>query len=678
VSGLAFHPTEQNLLYARTDVGGAYRWSEATGRWIPLNDAISRADAQLHGVLSLALDRNDPNRVYLAAGQYTASWARTAALMSSADRGATWSSVDLPFKLGGNEDGRTTGERLQVDPNKGSILLLGATANGLWRSDNRGAAWSQIAAFTPTSVTFVLFDPRSGSTGNATQTIFVGVNSTTAATIYRSNDGGATWASVPNQPIGFIPHRADIDANGVLYISYSNSLGPVNATNGAVWKFNTGTNIWTPISPVTPLAAGSWDQFGYAGLSIDPQQPGTVMVATLNRYAAGENIFRTTDGGLTWKALRAKAQTTANNAPWAYFHRSSLSISHWMGALTIDPKNSNRVWYGSGVGVWRSSDVIRADADLSTTWTFPSDGIEESVLFELKSPPSGAPLLSAMWDIDGFRHDTLDASPASGMYNPANGHGPGLDFAESNPNLVVRTSIGAATRGYRSADGGSTWTAFGSAASGALTNNPGKIAISAQGSYLVWMPENSPASYSIDNGATWSPSAGSPGAGQNLTPVADRVDDKRFAIYDQAAGRVYVSTDGGASFAAGGVTDRWGGVLRAAPGFAGHLWLPTYLGIQRSTNGGVSFSYLPGIQEAWSLGFGKAAPGQTHPAVYVWGKVNNVEGIYRSDNVGVTWVRINDDAHRFGYAGVVIGDPRVYGRVYIGTGGRGIIIGDLN
>ena len=44
---------------------------------------------------------------------------------------------------------------------------------------------------------------------------------------------------------------------------------------------------------------------------------------------------------------------------------------------------------------------------------------------------------------------------------------------------------------------------------------------------------------------------------------------------------------------------------------------------------------------------------------------------------GAAWTRINDDQHQWGWIGqVVIGDPRVYGRVYVGTNGRGILYGE--
>ena len=57
-----------------------------------------------------------------------------------------------------------------------------------------------------------------------------------------------------------------------------------------------------------------------------------------------------------------------------------------------------------------------------------------------------------------------------------------------------------------------------------------------------------------------------------------------------------------------------------------------------------------------------------------------MQGIFRSDTQGASWIRISDDAHNCGgpdAASAFVGDPRVYGRIYMGMNGRGIIDGDI-
>jgi hypothetical protein len=121
-----------------------------------------------------------------------------------------------------------------------------------------------------------------------------------------------------------------------------------------------------------------------------------------------------------------------------------------------------------------------------------------------------------------------------------------------------------------------------------------------------------------------------------------------------------------------------GGILRSAPGFEGHLWQPTSGGLYRSTDSGSNFSRVASVQEAYQVGFGKAATGQSYPAIFLWGRVNSVTGIFRSDDTAATWVRINNDQTQFGSINLVAGDPNVYGRVYLATGGRGIIVGEIS
>jgi photosystem II stability/assembly factor-like uncharacterized protein len=673
VSGIVFHPTQRELIYARTDVGGSFRWDPNHQAWTPLNDALGSDSASLLGVVSLAVDPGNPNLVYLACGQYTQPWEKkSAAILWSTDRGVTWSQTALPFKLGGNEDGRSAGERLQVDPNHGGILFLGTNHDGLWTSaDHHLSLWDRVDGFPAHSVTFVLFDQRSGRPGRPTPTIYAG-SSDGQNGLFRSTDGGKTWAAVPGQPGGMIPQHAALDARGVLYLTYANHLGPNGITDGRVGKFNPADGTWTDISPLQP---NQEDKFGYAGLALDPQRPGTLLVTTLDRWTKGDEIFRSTDGGATWIGLCAKATWDHSPAPYV-----AKLKPHWMGAVDLDPFNSDRAIVVTGYGVWMCDNLTAADAGGPTHWVFQDHGLEETVLAALVSPPAGAPLVSAIYDITGFRHDTLDVSPPRGAFDPVFRSCYSIDFAAKKPAQLALTHAGGSQRGSYSLDGGTSWASFASSPPPALSNGPGAIAIAADGCSLVWLPKGSTPFYSLDNGATWRKSRGGPTSAGNYQitrPTADREDPRKFYIYDLVKGRLWISVDGGATF--GRTAPKLpadGGSLGCVFGYEGDLWLPTGAGLYRSVDSGANFVRLASVQAASQVGFGRAAPGREYPAVYLCGKVDEVEGIFRSDDAGTSWVLINDRRHRFGEIRTIIGDPRTYGRVYLGTGGRGIIYGD--
>jgi len=143
--GIIFHPKAKDVRYARTDMGGAYRWDKEEGRWMPLLDFVSYADNNFIGVESIAVDPNDKNTVYLDCGTYTSS--TDGAIFWSHDGGRTFGRTDVPFKMGGNENGRGNGERMMVDPNNSNIIYVGTRQAGLWRSTDKAQSFEQVASF---------------------------------------------------------------------------------------------------------------------------------------------------------------------------------------------------------------------------------------------------------------------------------------------------------------------------------------------------------------------------------------------------------------------------------------------------------------------------------------------------------------------------------------------------
>lgn len=681
-TGIVFHPTAKDVLYMRTDMGGAYRWIATSSSWEPITDMYGSADWNMLGIESIALDPQDPDIIYVAAGTYTNGWANNSSILRSHDRGNTWDRVVVTnsFLFGGNEDGRSMGERMVVDPNKGSILFLGTRRAGLWKSLDSAKTWTKVTSF-PVSTTannvgigFVTFDPRTKNNANETQIIYAGV-AQNGSSLYRSVDGGSTWNLVPGAPAGLMPHHAILASDGTLYSTWGDGPGPNGVTKGEVFKMNTSNDQWTNITPLTNTAANYG--FGYAGLAVDAEHPQTVMVSTMDYWYPGDTPFRTTDGGATWKIIKSTTTRNASSTPflrWGAANDANLGCGNWEGVMAIDPFNSNIVMYVTGATIWGTKGITNIDNGSSAEWTPFVKGFEQSAVEDLASPPSGADLISGIGDVGGFVHSNIDVSPASGMLNPRYTSGTSVDFAESKPNTIVRVGRGCdntlGTCGSVSADGGTSWTTFAAAPGGAREN--GVVAISADGTTIVWSPGTTAAYYTTNQGGNWTACAGLNATGVSV--IADRVNSQKF--YAVVNGTLYASTDGAKTFTAK-ATGLSGAYLKAVPGYEGHLWLSGNNGIYRSTDGGTTFTKITTTGDIWHHGFGKAATGKIYPSIFVNGTVKNVTGIFRSDDEGATWVRANDDAHQWGGGSVVIGDPKVFGRFYLATNGRGIIVGDL-
>ncbi|MFF9037519.1 cellulose binding domain-containing protein [Streptomyces sp. NPDC014892] len=709
VPGIVFNRKEKNLAYARTDIGGAYRWVESSKTWTPLLDSVGWDDWGHTGVVSLASDPVDPNKVYVAAGTYTNSWdPGNGAILRSSDRGASWQKANLPFKLGGNMPGRGMGERLAVDPNRNSVLYLGApSGKGLWRSTDSGATWSQVTNFpnvgnyvadpSDTSgyssdnqgIVWVTFDESTGTSGNATRTLYVGVADKDNA-VYRSTDAGATWSRLAGQPTGYLAHKGVLDTvNGHLYLSYSDKGGPYDGGKGQLWRYATASGTWTNISPV----AEADTYYGFSGLTVDRQDPGTVMATAYSSWWPDTQIFRSTDSGATWTKAwdyssypnRANRYTMdVSSSPWLTWGANpsppeqSPKLGWMTEALEIDPFNSNRMMYGTGATIYGTENLGNWDSGGQFTIKPMVRGLEETAVLDLASPPSGAPLLSALGDIGGFRHTDLTKVPSMMFTQPNFTTTTSLDYAESNPNTVVRVgNLDSGPHIAFSTDNGANWFA-GTDPSG--VSGGGTVAAAADGSRFVWSPAGTGVRYATGFGTSWSTSSGIPA---DAIVESDRVDPKTF--YGFKSGKFYVSTDGGATFTASNATGLPSGDsvrFKALPGVKGDVWLAGgatdgAYGLWHSTDAGATWTKLSGVEQADTIGFGKAATGASYQTLYTSAKIGGVRGIFRSTDKGATWTRINDDAHRWGWTGAAItGDPRVYGRVYIATNGRGVIYGD--
>ncbi|TDL28306.1 Oligoxyloglucan reducing end-specific cellobiohydrolase [Rickenella mellea] len=702
VPNIVFNPTQKGLAYARTDIGGAYRLN-ADDTWTPLLDFADVNHWNYWGVDALATDPVNTTRVYLATGMYTNSWdPNNGQILISTNYGATWTASPLPFKVGGNMPGRGVGERLAIDPNSNNILFFGArSGNGLWKSTDFGATWSKVSSFTNTGtyvpdptdtsgynsdklgITWVTFDSTSGTSGKATPRIFVGVGNLGSTNVMVSNDAGSTWNAVAGQNSTYIPHKGVLSpATKTLYISYSNGAGPYDGSLGAVMKYNITSGVWTDITPVS----GGNLYFGFGGLAIDAQHPNTIMVAALNSWWPDGQIFRSIDGGVTWSPLWSWGVYPAINkfysyvdtlAPWlgpdnTVTTLGTLQIGWMMEGLSIDPFDSNHWLYGTGATILGGRDLLKWDTTHNVTLESLADGIEETAVTALVSPPVGPPLLSGVGDIEGFVHNSLTVAPATNFLNPSWSTTSDIDYAGNKPTNFVRIGSGTGSQQIAlSFDSGTTWSIDYGAP---ITLSGGKVALSANADTVLWRTGSSGVQVSqYTNAFTVVSSLPS-----DAQIASDKVNNSVF--YGASGSKFYVSVDGGHTFTSpsGLGSSKSPQKIVVNPSVTGDVWVSTDVGIFHSVNSGTTFTQLPGITQAWAIALGAPAKAGGYPAIFAAAVLGTTTGYFRSDDAGVNWVQINDAAHGFAAPGSnpVSGDPRIYGRVYIGTNGRGIFYGD--
>lgn len=511
VSGIITSRQQQNLMYARTDVGGAYRWNAADSSWIPLQDWANATQSGFYGVESLAIDPRSPNKLYMLVGINYFDNGKSAILKSD-DYGQTFTTIEVTgqFKAHGNGMGRSNGERLQVDPNLGTTLYCGTRANGLFKSTDAGLTWNRLTGLnvttTPNSngVNFVVIDSSSGSSGVASQKIFAGVSryDTIGINLYVSTDAGATFTPVTGGPTGFMPQSAKLLGNGDMIINYANGAGPNGTTftgsnepmnNGGIWKYNTSTGIWTNLTP-------SGINRAWGGITVDPNNPARMMASTINNYqlqygpanggAYGDRIYLTTNGGATWTDVVARGFTLDPAGTWVLG-----GAIHWAGSIEFDPFNTNKVYITSGNGIFSNSNIDNP----ATQWKFEVKGLEETVPTDIVSVPGGA-LHTTIGDYDGFRFTNL--SQYGERYAPRVGTNTGIAMATAAPNKLVRVGSGM----YISTDGGTTWikTTAALPPGSATPGTQGKVALSADGSRILYCPSGSSLTYySTNEGASW-------------------------------------------------------------------------------------------------------------------------------------------------------------------------------
>jgi photosystem II stability/assembly factor-like uncharacterized protein len=283
---------------------------------------------------------------------------------------------------------------------------------------------------------------------------YIGVNN---GGVWKTTDYGHVWEPIfDDQQTGSIGALAVAPSNpDILYVGSGEGLQrPDLSTGDGVYKSTDGGKSWKNM--------GLRDGQQISAILVDPADPDRLFVAVLGHpYGANEErgVFRSTDGGKTWKKVLYKDENTGAVA-LAFDPTNPKTIFADLWAARQGPWENGQ-WRGDGSGLFKSTDG-------GETWTQLTNG--------LPTTKQGLGRIGfAIAPSDPKRmYATVDAPKLGGIYrsddagdswerinDEARLWGRGDDFAEVRVDPKNKDRVYMAnTSTYRSSDGGKTFTAF--------------------------------------------------------------------------------------------------------------------------------------------------------------------------------------------------------------------------
>ena len=647
ITGLVIHPSQPDLIYARTDVGGAYRWSD--GEWISLTGDLTVEN--FFGIAGIAVDPQNPNIVYMAAGK---NWWSECDVLKSYDRGATWERCNLGRgqSFYGNGSRREYGECIAVSPNNSDIVYVGTyhdencqDSGGLWKSADGGQTWSQVSGVPKSDVRSLVFD---------------------GDILYASSEGNGVYRIENEQCEKIEGSPASARRMAVSGDSLLIAADNLYRYQGGVITEQAFANNVSYVSAVA--AVGDF-----------------VVVSADTGNFMKMPIFYSQDGGKTWKDSFQWEEHTSD-VPW-FRHEYFSSATSCVALDSSDPK---KVMFGDWFSVWRTDDITA----MRSKWKNPMKGIEEGVPFTAVSAPSGARLIVAMADTDGARYEDFENYPQNTHSAPRLQSATSVNYCESNPDYVARVGVTPTDEygdGGYSTDNGITWTPFADFPLGSNGHKvqPSRIVVSSEADEngiplaLLMVAVDGTAYRSTDSGASWTKLENFPANHTSqsfwlweVRVIADKTNGKRFYVANDSAdyAGLYKSDDLGLNWEK--ISDQVFARIKSDFGRPDAIWAVGKAdgGLYRSTDGGIAFEKIAGVSEVKGFDLGKPRIGSKESAVYFCGKLNGKYGVYKSDDYGISFESISAGAKNlYNSVTFLTADRQKYGAVYIGTNGTGLL-----
>jgi photosystem II stability/assembly factor-like uncharacterized protein len=315
--------------------------------------------------------------------------------------------------------------------------------------------------------------------------------------VFKSTDYGRTWIPIfDDQPTGSVGCLAVAASDpNVIYVGSGEGLQrPDLSVGDGIYKSTDAGKTWTHL--------GLRDGQQIPQIAVDPRNPDRLLVAVAGHpYGPNEErgVFRSTDGGKTFEKVLYKDENIgAADVQIDPAHPDVAYASLWEAR---QGPWENAVWNGTGGGIFKSTDGGKTWRQLSKG--LPEGIIQANLtisassskhLFAAVASPNAVNLYASDNGGDSWSIATTDPRPAGRI---GGGDLPVPRIDPSNPDVIYVAS----TVCWKSVDGGKTWSAFRGAPGGDDTQN---IWINPTNSEIILLGYDQGAIITVNGGKSWS------------------------------------------------------------------------------------------------------------------------------------------------------------------------------
>jgi photosystem II stability/assembly factor-like uncharacterized protein len=297
VAAVAGIPTQPFVYYFGATGGGVWKTTDGGVTWEPLGDQTFKTGS----VGAIGVSESDPNVVYVGMGEETlrGNVSHGDGMYKSMDAGKTWK------KLAGLDDTRHI-SRVRVHPRNSDLVYVAAMGHcfgpneqrGVFRSKDGGKSWEKVLYRTPQAGAIDLtFDPTNAgilyaALWDVIRKPWTFESGGPGSGLFKSTDGGDTWQELTRSP--GLP-RGVVGKIGVA-VSPANServWAIVEAEDGGVFRSDNGGRAWTKVNESRNLRQRAWY---YTRIYADTQNAESV-------YVLNTGFYRSNDGGRTFSNI---------------------------------------------------------------------------------------------------------------------------------------------------------------------------------------------------------------------------------------------------------------------------------------------------------------------------------------------------------------------------------------